>query len=32
MLNAIGELNSQKEMLKALREGYTMYDYVLESR
>ena len=32
MLSAIGESNSQKEMLKALRECYTMYDYVLKSR
>jgi len=32
MLRAIGESNSQKKMLKALRACYTMYDYVLESR
>ena len=32
MLSAIGESNSQKEMLKALRACYTMYDYVLKSR
>ena len=32
MLSAIGESNSQKEMLEALRACYTMYVYVLESR
>ena len=32
MLSVIGESNSQKEMLKALRACYTMYEYVLKSR
>ena len=31
-LSDIGESNSQKEMLKALRACYTLYKYVLKSK